>query len=419
MGQEHRGTIANIADFDITRFRTRAGPMNAPDPLIVDYVKRAGFGETYSWGSAVLAYLYSSLCKCAKKNSCTFSGCAFWLQAWAWWRMPVLAPANPNSFAFPYASRFNAIGCLQQNCRGSIRITNSSRAERVSECFIKPLFPVQNSNHICNLTPWDIAMLSMHYIQKGLLFKKPSPLNNQQDFINNFLDNLKQSISIDFFHFYPLSGHLVTQITQNPPSYSVLVDCSGDNNNPGARFIYANLDSTIHDILSPIDTPSVVNSLFDLDRAINHDGHTMPLLSIQVTELLDGVFKGCSMNHSLGDGTSFWNFFNTWSEIFQAQGQGYDHENVPISRQPFHHHWFPEGYGPLINLPFKHHDEFATRFEAPNLRERLFHFTTESITKLKAKANRECNTNTRIKSISGSMFSFFVCGSSFILFSSS
>ncbi|XP_058767158.1 serine/threonine-protein phosphatase 7 long form homolog [Vicia villosa] len=261
MGQEHRGTIANIADFDITRFRTRAGPMNAPDPLIVDYVKRAGFGEvmnlteskvdmkfilalcerwrpethtfhlpmgectvtledvymllglktngkavygnvqqpnalcvellgvdliegegrqrgrgqgiklaglqlayddlklnefsdeesilqktrmyimllfgkflfpegtgnsvnfmylcllgdidaikTYSWGSAVLAYLYSSLCKCAKKNSCTFSGCAFLLQAWAWWRMPVLAPANPNSFAFPYASRFNAIG---------------------------------------------------------------------------------------------------------------------------------------------------------------------------------------------------------------------------------------------------------------------------------------------------------------------
>src|SRR3954469_6013533 len=61
--------------------------------------------KTYSWGSAVLAYLYSSLCKCAKKHSCTFSGCAFLLQAWAWWRMPVLAPANPNSYAFPYASR--------------------------------------------------------------------------------------------------------------------------------------------------------------------------------------------------------------------------------------------------------------------------------------------------------------------------
>ncbi|XP_058768389.1 serine/threonine-protein phosphatase 7 long form homolog [Vicia villosa] len=45
MGQEHRGTIANIATYDVTRFRTRAGKMIAPDPLIVDYVKRAGFGE--------------------------------------------------------------------------------------------------------------------------------------------------------------------------------------------------------------------------------------------------------------------------------------------------------------------------------------------------------------------------------------
>jgi hypothetical protein len=25
---------------------------------------------------------------------------------------------------------------------------------------------------------------------------------------------------------------------------------------------------------------------------------------------LDGVFIGCSMNHCLGDGTGYWNFFN-------------------------------------------------------------------------------------------------------------
>ncbi|XP_058784270.1 protein MAIN-LIKE 2-like [Vicia villosa] len=38
--------------------------------------------KTYSWGSTVLAYLYSFLCKCATKDSCTFNGCAFFLQAW-------------------------------------------------------------------------------------------------------------------------------------------------------------------------------------------------------------------------------------------------------------------------------------------------------------------------------------------------
>jgi hypothetical protein len=147
---------------------------------------------------------------------------------------------------------------------------------------------------------------------------------------------------------------------------------------------------TVSDILTPTDVPLVVKSLFDLDKAINHDGHTMPLLSIQVTELVDGVFVGCSMNHYIGDGTSYWKFFNAWSEIFQAQGQGRD---VPISREPLHNRWFPEGYCPLINLPFKHHDEFISRYEAPELVERFFHFSAESIAKLKAKANIESNTN--------------------------
>jgi len=50
----------------------------------------------------------------------------------------------------------------------------SSIAQRVSECFIKPLHPIEDSNQICYLTGWDIAMSSMHYIQKGLLFKKPT-----------------------------------------------------------------------------------------------------------------------------------------------------------------------------------------------------------------------------------------------------
>ncbi|WJX41383.1 hypothetical protein P8452_28744 [Trifolium repens] len=228
-------------------------------------------------------------------------------------------------------------------------------------------------------------MSSMNYIQKGLLFKKP---NNQQDFVENLLEKLKHSLSIALFHFYPLSGRVVTQKSQDPPSYVIFVDCS--NNNPGAKFIYTTLDMTVSDILTPTDVPQIVKSLFDLDKAINHDGHTVPLLSIQVTELVDGVFVGCSMNHYIGDGTSYWNFFNIWSEIFQAQDQGRD---VPISREPLHNRWFPEGYGPLINLPFKHHDEFISRYEAPELVERFFHFTAESIAKLKAKANIESNTN--------------------------
>ncbi|XP_058786180.1 uncharacterized acetyltransferase At3g50280-like [Vicia villosa] len=254
----------------------------------------------------------------------------------------------------------------------------------VSECFIKPHPPIKDSNQICYLAPWDILMLSAHYIQKGLLFKKPASSPNQQ----HFIDKLKHSLSLALFHFYPLSGRLVTtHKTQHPPSYTVFIDCK---NSPGAKFIHATLDTTINDILSPIYVPPIVHSFFDHHKAVNHDGHTMSLLSIQVTELLDGVFVGCSMNHSLGDGTAYWNFFNAFSEIFQN-----DTNTIPlsISHQPIHNRWFPEGYGPIINLPFEHHDEFIQRYEAPILRERIFHFSAESIAKLKAKANKESNTN--------------------------
>ncbi|KAK8465366.1 hypothetical protein PHAVU_009G066650 [Phaseolus vulgaris] len=217
--------------------------------------------------------------------------------------------------------------------------------------------------------------------------------------MENLLEKLKHSLSLTLFHFYPLSGRLVTHKTQQPPSYTVSVDC---NNSDGARFIYAALDVTISDLLSPVDIPSVFHSFFDHHKALNHDGHTMPLLSIQVTELVDGVFIGCSMNHSVGDGTSFWNFFNTWSQIFQAQSQAENHEyDVPISHQPLHNSWFPNNCSPPISLPFKHHDEFINRFEAPLLSERTFHFSAESIAKLKAKANSEFNT-TRISSFQSS-----------------
>ncbi|MBA0661244.1 hypothetical protein Goklo_005558 [Gossypium klotzschianum] len=70
---------------------------------------------------------------------------------------------------------------------------------------------------------------------------------------------------------------------------------------------------SVSGIVSPTYVPLVVQSFFDHDRAINYEGHTKPLLPIQVTELIDGVFIGCSMNHAIADGTTFWHFFNTLS----------------------------------------------------------------------------------------------------------
>ncbi|KAJ0024881.1 hypothetical protein Pint_08743 [Pistacia integerrima] len=257
--------------------------------------------------------------------------------------------------------------------------------KHISECFVKPQYVSEDMKEPCYLTPWDLAMISVQYIQKGLLFTKPPEAYAQENFISTLLDKLKHSLSLTLVHYYPLAGRFKTVTTQSPPSYVVFVDC---NDSPGAKFIHASLDLSISDILSPTYVPVVVQSFFDHDRAINHDGHTTSLLSIQVTEMVDGIFIGCSMNHSLGDGNSFWNFFNAWSEIFQGQGKiSKSPSNLPIIKR-----WFPDGHDPIINLPYTRHDEFISRFESPQLLERVFHFSSESIAKIKARANAEAKT---------------------------
>ncbi|XP_048436527.1 uncharacterized acetyltransferase At3g50280-like [Pyrus x bretschneideri] len=276
---------------------------------------------------------------------------------------------------------------------------NSQSVKHISECFINPHQVSEESQQPLYLAPTDIAMLSAHYIQKGLLFAKPPEAmdsRHKAEFVNSLLDKLKHSLYLALVHFYPLAGRLATKKEESPPLYLVYVD---NSNSPGARFIYATLDVSVSDILSPTDVPLVVQSFFDHDRAVNNDGHTASLLTVQVTELVDGIFIGLSMNHCLGDGTSFWHFFNTWSELFQAITQGvHDNTIVPgISSPPVLKRWFPDGHGPIISLPYTNPDEFIGRFEAPELRERMFHFSSESIAKLKAKANSESNA-TKISS---------------------
>ncbi|CAO2838020.1 unnamed protein product [Amaranthus hypochondriacus] len=269
---------------------------------------------------------------------------------------------------------------------------NSVTVKQISESFIKPKYEVQEAKQPYYLGPFDIAMLFANYIQKGLLFHKPPTYQHQHFSIHKLIDSLKNSLSITLVHFYPLAGQLVTQVDEARHQSLIFVDC---NKGPGARFIHAMLDLSVSDILSPIYVPAVIKSLFDHNRVVNYDGHTRPLLSVQVTELLDGVFIGCSMNHSLGDGTSYWHFWNMWSEIHRANCNDL---LVPLSRMPIHKRWFPNGYGPVVHLPFNNPKEGLSPSEAPDLRERIFHFSPESLGRLKSKANEENNTKDMISS---------------------
>lgn len=260
---------------------------------------------------------------------------------------------------------------------------DSQSVEVISECFIKPSHIGEDRKEVLHRTPWDLCLLTGHYIQKGLLFNI-SLSDTQHNSIQGFLERLKHALSVTLAHFYPLAGRLATKTSDHPHSYVVYIDCSSS---PGAKFVHAKVDLTVSDILSPIYVPSIVHHFFDHYKAVNHDGHTMSLLTVQVTELADGIFIGFSSNHCVADGTSYWQFINTLSEVFQEEP---GNEAIKISRPPIHGCWFPDGYGPFCNLPFNHHDQFISRYEGPELRDRIFHFSVASLARIKAKANALC-----------------------------
>lgn len=190
-------------------------------------------------------------------------------------------------------------------------MTQAETVRHISKYSIQPSRISEESQKPCYLTSWDLSVLSTNYIQKGLIFTKPQDMP-----MKTILDKLKHSLSSTLTHFFPLSHRLVTKKCTNPSSYCIFLDSK--HGSSGAEFVHAVAELTVSDILSPADLPLFVDSLFLLNGAINHDGHDLPLLAVQVTELVDGIFIGCSFNHAVGDGSSFWHFINTWQKFLEV-----------------------------------------------------------------------------------------------------
>ncbi|GAB4831885.1 hypothetical protein Ancab_005900 [Ancistrocladus abbreviatus] len=243
----------------------------------------------------------------------------------------------------------------------AVSLSSQHSVTLLSKCTV---FPLQKStNGDLKLSVSDLPMLSCHYIQKGGIFTRP-PISTP-----NLISLLKTGLSTALAHFPPLAGRLTTY-----SDGQVHITC----NDAGIDFIHAAAKHVfIRDILAPIDVPDVVKEFFSFDWTVSYDGHFRPIMAVQVTELGDGLFIGISMNHAVTDGTSYWNFFNTFAEACRGVRR--------ISRQPdFRRNSVlmspavlkvPEG-GPKVTFSV---DE--------PLRERIFSFSREAILKLKAKAN--------------------------------
>ncbi|KAI3863759.1 hypothetical protein MKW98_031351 [Papaver atlanticum] len=303
-----------------------------------------------------------------------------------------------------------------------VRYISTDVVRPATYCSSSKASGVSGSDECIELSKGDIMVLPLGYMQRGLLY------SCKEEDKKTVVPRLKTSLALD--HFFPLAGRLAVRKHNNVDvnakelaKSSVYIDC----NSAGAEFIHAIADDiSISNILDPVYVPRVVHeSLFSLNGVLSYEGLSKPLLSIQVTELIDGVFIGCSMNHSVCDGTSLWHFINSWSEISREASTktttpGFSSAAHHISRVPFLKRWFPESAGIPIQLPFSidcesFKETYVSTTAAANtsqLESKCFHFTTENIARLKAKANlcipAENTTSTKISSLQALLAHFWV-----------
>ncbi|KAL1541630.1 hypothetical protein AAHA92_25829 [Salvia divinorum] len=230
-----------------------------------------------------------------------------------------------------------------------------------------------------DLTTWDLRLLQSNHIQKGLIYHNPKSRKT-------LIQHLKSSLSRALDFFPPLAGRLATT-RYDDSTASFFVDC----NNAGAEFTHAAAAAvSVSDIIEPNYIPEIVHSLFRLNDTNNLEGLSKPLLVVQVTELEDGLFIGCTANHAVGDGTSFWHFINSWSEISRGSDT--------ISKRPVFERWYPSKTAEVnrrIHLP-----TLEKNLVPPSrLPQRVFQFTGENVAAVKAEANSEAGTDHKISSL--------------------
>ncbi|XP_048574258.1 protein ENHANCED PSEUDOMONAS SUSCEPTIBILITY 1-like [Triticum urartu] len=156
------------------------------------------------------------------------------------------------------------------------------------------------------------------------------------------------------------------EVAAQSQSLAISLRCNGE----GVEFVHAVAPGiTVADVTASLVVPRVVWSILPLYSRVknfNEISHisvgllgadaavgSRPVVAAQVTELADGILIAVSMDHVLADGTAFWQFFNTWSELSHANnaGAGYD-VMISTSLPVFDRSFLGSCWAVPIALPF-------------------------------------------------------------------
>ncbi|GJV82868.1 uncharacterized acetyltransferase-like protein [Tanacetum coccineum] len=219
----------------------------------------------------------------------------------------------------------------------------SASLKMISDCFIKPKFVSEEAKKPTYMAPWDLAMLNLTYIQKGLLYSLPP--EKKKDFsTTNFVHRLKDSLSDTLTHFHPLAGRLATVKQTNPPSVVIFIN---PENSPGARFIHASLlfhlnSNAMATLKAKVELrmqlPQDIHFTFPLDRemAVRDPGQAVFPAEKETSIAKLAVNVRSRMTPPLPEHTSIREYVDSWVKkpIVHKMDVMYDGVGVSMSSSP-------------------------------------------------------------------------------------
>ncbi|CAH8268120.1 unnamed protein product [Arabidopsis lyrata] len=194
------------------------------------------------------------------------------------------------------------------------------------------------------------------------------------------------SLSAALEIYFPLAGRLVKVNNHEDNTISLYIDCDDGR---GASFVHAIAESiSVSDIFHPHGSvPDFFKLFFPVNGVRSIDGLSEPLLAVQVTEIKDGIVISYGYNHLVADGSSMWKFIHGWSKIF-LNGEWENHHQPLVLRG-----WFLDKIDFPIHIPVSEIETERVKNRETSTKERVFHFTKEKISYLKAKANGEIDSS--------------------------
>eukprot|EP00252_Welwitschia_mirabilis_P020875 TRINITY_DN5213_c0_g1_i1.p1 TRINITY_DN5213_c0_g1~~TRINITY_DN5213_c0_g1_i1.p1 ORF type:complete len:476 (-),score=15.60 TRINITY_DN5213_c0_g1_i1:101-1528(-) len=204
------------------------------------------------------------------------------------------------------------------------------RRLKIKTCsMIKPSVPTQCERLF--LSNFDFLFLFINNVKRVLFYSLSPPSEaSAEEFKEDVITNLKESLSQALVKFYPLAGRLHKS---HDDRYEI--DC----NDEGVAFVEAESDVDFKDLQKE---EFAYRELFK-DLVRHHGDANAPLLSVQVTffKAFRGMSIGATLRHVVADGRSFWNFMKSWSRICRRSRSFYQNEaesnNNGEEDEPCHH----------------------------------------------------------------------------------